>query len=495
MHRIDLVSSNFVFHVNRPAMSWTPPGPRTLPECSPSFWSEPSHGGDRYHRHMGYSADLSWGVGTSAYQIEGAWQSEGKGESIWDRFLHATGTDTNGDIACDHYNHLVEDLDLLESLGVNAYRFSTAWTRVLPNGIGTVNGAGLAFYDQLVDGLLARGITPWLTLYHWDLPQALHDEGGWGGRESVEWFARYTQVMADHFGDRVKNWITINEPWVSSFLGYRDGIFAPGEQDFSKALRVAHHQLVAHGEATRIIHNTVPESRVGIALDCRPAYPASSNATDIEAARHFDGFRNRWFFDPVFGKGYPADMLDNYSVTGRLPADLILPGDLATIAEPIEFCGINYYTSIRIDASSKEQDFSEGPIGPPAAPGHTEMGWRIDPDSLGNFVRRLHHEWRPSSIVITENGASFSDAPGADGQVHDSQRIDYLDQHISQIEQLREEGIPVDGYFVWSFLDNLEWVSGFAQRFGLVHVDHTTQARTIKDSGYWYRDRIGIPAG
>ena len=448
---------------------------------------------------MGHTPNFTWGVGTSAYQIEGAWRTDGKGESIWDHFLHDRGIQPDGDIACDHYNRMEDDLDLLAGLGVNAYRFSTAWARVLPDGIGDVNAPGLAFYDRLVDGLLARGITPWMTLYHWDLPQALHEKGGWPERVSVDWFARYTHVMVDHFGDRVKNWITINEPWVSSFLGYRDGIFAPGEQNFSTALRAAHHQLLAHGEATRLIREHVPDARIGIALDCRPAMPASDATADGEATMHFDGFRNRWFFDPVFGKGYPEDLLDDYTSTGRLPDDLILPGDLTTIAAPIDFCGINYYTSIRIDPSSREQESSEGPVGSPAAPGYTEMGWRIDPDSLGAFVRRLHDDWNPPSIVITENGASFSDGPGSDDQVHDLRRIGYLEQHISQIEQLRQEGIPVDGYFVWSFLDNLEWVSGFAQRFGLVHVDHTTQVRTIKDSGYWYRDRVaagmGIPAG
>jgi beta-glucosidase len=448
---------------------------------------------------MGHSADFIWGVGTSAYQIEGAWQSNGKGESIWDRFLHDRGIELNGDVACDHYNRLEDDLDLLVSLGVNAYKFSTAWTRVLPEGIGDVNPAGLEFYDRLVDGLLTRGITPWLSLYHWDLPQALHEKGGWPDRKSIGWFTEFTQVMADHFGDRVKHWVTINEPWVTSFVGYSDGIFAPGEQDFSAALRVAHHQLLAHGEATRIIHERVPDGKVGIALDCRPAIPATDTAADVEATEHFDGFRNRWFFDPVFGRGYPADMLDNYTNTSRLPDDLILPGDLDTIAAPIDFCGINYYTSIRVDIGSKEREFSEGPIGHPAAPGYTEMGWRIDPDALGSFVRRVQADWQPPSIVITENGASFSDGPGSDGKVVDLRRIAYLDQHLAQIEQLRDEGIPVDGYFVWSFLDNLEWMSGFAQRFGLVHVDHTTQARTIKDSGYWYRDRIAAgmktPAG
>ncbi len=439
---------------------------------------------------MGHVERFTWGVGTSAYQIEGAWCSEGKGESIWDRFFHERQTTPNGDVACDHYHRLDTDLDLLADLGVDAYRFSTAWARVLPEGIGKPNPAGLAFYDRLVDGLLARGITPWLTLYHWDLPQILHESGGWPVRESVHWFAEYTELMADRFGDRVNNWITINEPWVASFLGYRDGIFAPGEQDFATALRAAHHQLLAHGAATRILRDAVPNAQIGIALDCRPALPASDSAADIAATRHFDGFRNRWFFDPVFGKGYPQDMVAAYTESGTMPEGLILPGDTDMIAAPVDFCGINYYTSLLIDSTVAEREATEGPVGAPAVPGYTEMGWRIDPDALGAFLRRVHTEWKPPSIVVTENGASFSDGPSPDGRVHDTRRIDYLDSHIAQVESLRQEGIPVDGYFVWSFLDNLEWVSGFAQRFGLVHVDHSTQARTIKDSGYWYRDRI-----
>jgi beta-glucosidase len=296
--------------------------------------------------------------------------------------------------------------------------------------------------------------------------------------------------MVDHFGDRVSHWITINEPWVSSFLGYADGIFAPGITNWSDALRCGHHQLLAHAEAVRVIREGASAAEIGIALDCRPALPASQSTPDIEATRHFDGFRNRWFFDPVFGKGYPSDMLKAYAEDGRLPRDMIRPGDAESIAEPIDFCGVNYYTSIRIDVSSAEDDHSEGPVGAPAAPGYTEMGWTVDPDALGDFLRRVDSEWNPPSIVITENGASFSDGVGPEGRVRDAKRINYLSDHIAQIESLRGEGIPVDGYFVWSFLDNLEWVSGFDQRFGLVHVDHETQRRVIKDSGHWYKKRI-----
>lgn len=444
---------------------------------------------------MSNGRSFAWGVGTSAYQIEGSWDADGKRESIWDRFLHASLHQPNGDVACDHYVRLDSDLELLSDLGVNAYRFSTAWTRVLPDGSGEPNEAGLAFYDRLIDGLLDRGIEPWLTLYHWDLPQALQDQGGWANRRSVAWFDHYATVMFERFGDRVGRWITINEPWVSAFLGHRDGMFAPGSTDWSTALLAAHHQLLAHGEATRAIRVQSATAQVGIALDCRPASPASESRADIEATRHFDGFRNRWFFDPVFGKGYPPDMLEDYSLRGRIPPDMIEPNDLDVIAEPIDFCGLNYYTSISIDASDTENDRPEGPIGAPAPEGFTEMGWKIDPRALGDFLRRMDTEWNPPAIVVTENGASFSDGIADDGRVHDDRRIDYLDRHIREIESAQEEGIPVDGYFVWSFLDNLEWMSGFEQRFGLVHVDHTTQVRTIKDSGRWYRDRILGSAG
>lgn len=439
---------------------------------------------------MSESPSFAWGVGTSAFQIEGSWDVDGKGESIWDRFLHALGHQPNGDTACDHYRLLESDLDLLNQLGVTAYRFSTAWSRVLPDGVGLPNERGLDFYDRLVEGLLERGIEPWLTLYHWDLPQALQESGGWDSRSSIDWFAEYAGLMADRYGDRVSRWITINEPWVSSFLGHLYGVFAPGISNWQTALRSAHHQLVAHGEAVRAIRSRCPDASVGLALDCRPATPVSPTPEDTAAAIHFDGFRNRWFFDPVFGKGYPSDMVASYTDLGRLPDDLIHDGDMEAIAEDIDFCGINFYTSLTVHSASAELDLAEGIVGAPAEPGFTEMGWRIDPDALGRFLRRVHSEWKPASIIVTENGASFSDDPSINGGVQDARRTDYLAAHIQQVEQVRNEGIAVDGYFVWSFLDNLEWVSGFDQRFGLVHVDHDSQQRVIKDSGLWYRDHI-----
>jgi beta-glucosidase len=431
-----------------------------------------------------------WGVGTSAYQIEGAWDTDGKSPSIWDTMAHTLPMADTGDTACDHYNRLDQDLDLLSEIGVTAYHFSIAWTRVLPDGTGQPNEVGLEFYDRLIDGLIDRGIEPWLTLYHWDLPQVLQDLGGWTNRESVAWFKEYATLMADRFGDRVKNWMTINEPWVISVLGHLEGVFAPGLTNWPSTLAASHHLLMAHGSAVLAIRSAVPDASVGLSLDCRPAEPASETAADVAAARHFDGFRNRWFFDPVFGKGYPADMVDAYASKGRLDPDLIQPGDENLIATPIDFCGINYYTSVRIAAGDEETDEPAGPIGIDPPEGYTEMGWIVDPDALERFLLRVQEEWSPKSIVVTENGASYGTGPGEDGAVHDSRRIEYLDAHINATLRARELGAPIDGYFVWSLLDNLEWRAGYSQRFGVVWVDHDTQQRILKDSAHWYRDRI-----
>jgi beta-glucosidase len=443
---------------------------------------------------------FAWGVATSAYQIEGAWDEDGKGESIWDRFAHTGRMSAWGDVACDHYHRWEEDLDLMAELGVGAYRLSIAWTRVLPDGDGTVNSAGLGFYDRLIDGLLARGITPWVTLYHWDLPQALQERGGWPARSTVDAFVRYADVTTRALGDRVAHWITHNEPWVAAMLGYRDGVFAPGVADWGAALAAGHHLLLSHGRAVPVIRANVPGARVAIALDCRPSVPASDRPEDVAAHHHFDGFRNRWFFDPVFGKGYPDDMVRTYAERGRLPADLVRPGDLEAMAAPIDALGLNYYTSIPIRAGADETEDTGVTPGPNPPDGHTEMGWPITPSALTGFLVRIRDEWTPASIVITENGASYSDGPGADGAIHDDRRIAYLDSHLEAVEAAIEQRVPVDGYFVWSLLDNLEWTAGFSQRFGLVWVDHATGRRIPKDSARWYASvvsggRAGVPTG
>jgi beta-glucosidase len=437
--------------------------------------------------------EFAWGAATSAYQIEGGRHEGGKGESIWDRFADEGHMPESGDVACDHYHRWREDVALMAELGINAYRFSIAWTRVLPDGEGDVNQAGLDFYSKLVDELLANGITPYPTLYHWDLPQALQNRGGWANRSTVDAFARYAAVVAHALGDRVGHWITHNEPWVATFLGEVEGQFAPGLRDWRSGLAVAHHLLLSHGKAVEAIRARAPEAQIGIALDCRPSTPASDDPADLAAQRHFDGFRNRWFFDPVFGKGYPEDMVAAYAARGRLEDGnlwFVAPGDMEVIATPIDFLGLNYYTSLVIEAGSEESEETGVAPGPNPPPGHTEMGWPITPDAFVGYLQHIAETYRPERILVTENGASYSDEPGPDGTVDDSRRSSYLEQHISAVDTAVDSGVPIEGYFVWSLLDNLEWVSGYSQRFGLVWVEHSTGRRVPKDSYFWYRDLI-----
>lgn len=441
-----------------------------------------------------FPADFAWGVATSAFQIEGAPTADGKGESIWDRFTHQPGRildGSTGDVACDHYNRWEEDVALMAELGVNAYRFSIAWTRVLPEGTGKVNEAGLGFYDRLVDGLLEAGIDPFVTLYHWDLPQALEAQGGWRSRDTVDAFVAYAGVVSAALGDRVENWITHNEPWVSAFPGHSEGVFAPGRTSFSEALTVGHHLLLSHGRAVPVIRANSPGSSVGIAIDCRPAMPATDK--DVAAYKHFDGFRNRWFFDPVFGKGYPSDIVAAYHEAGHFgPSRLafVAAGDMAEIATPIDFLGVNYYTSLAIRAGKEESEATGVPSGAPAPEGYTEMGWPITPAALTSYLSHLHKEYAPPAIIISENGASYSDGPNVEGEIADERRVRYLSRHIDAVASARAAGVPVTGYFAWSLLDNLEWSSGFTQRFGLVWVDHETQQRIPKQSFWWYRGLI-----
>lgn len=430
-------------------------------------------------------------MATSAFQIEGARNANGKGTSIWDRFADEGRMLVGGEVACDHYNRLEQDLDLLAALGVGAYRFSVAWTRVLPDGSGQISTAGLGFYDRLVDGLVERGIEPWLTLYHWDLPQALQDRGGWASRETVQRFEEYAGVVSRRLGDRVSSWITHNEPWVAAYLGHLFGVFAPGLQDWETAITAAHHLLVSHGRATRVIREAVPGSSVGIALDCRPARPASPG--DEAAARYFDGFRNRWFFDPVFGEGYPDDVIEEFRRRGRLsgdPSSFVASGDMDEIAAPIDFLGLNYYTTLPVARGSEEVDEPQRPPGPDQPERFTEMGWAIDPDGLRQYLVHLAERYGPRSLVVTENGASYSTGPDSTGRVRDDRRIAYLRAHVQAVIEAAHEGAPVDGYFVWSLLDNLEWTHGFDQRFGLVWVNHDTQERIPKDSFDWYRSVV-----
>ncbi len=427
--------------------------------------------------------EFVWGAATAAYQIEGAAREDGRGPSIWDTFSHTPGKvaggDT-GDVACDHYHRWPEDIALMRELGLDAYRFSLAWPRILPDGTGAVNQQGLDFYDRLVDGLLAAGITPFATLYHWDLPQALQDQGGWANRATVDAFAHYADVVARHLGDRIKHWMTHNEPWVAAFMGHYTGEHAPGHTDFSEALLAAHHILLSHGRAVPVLRAASgPEAQVGIVLFLNWAMPATDSEADRAAARRQDGFVSRWFLDPLFKGEYPADMVKLY---GDLVPD-ISPGDLATIRAPLDFLGINYYFRDVVRHSDQPPFHTEKLA---FTDNITAMGWEIYPDGLGALLRRVARDYQPPAIYITENGAAFPDTPGPDGQVDDQARLAYLRDHLAVCHRAIQDGVPLRGYFVWSLLDNFEWAYGYDKRFGVVYVDYETQARTLKSSGRWY---------
>jgi beta-glucosidase len=432
-----------------------------------------------------------WGAATSAYQIEGAWDVDGKGESIWDRYSHTPGNiyggDT-GDLACDHYHRWPEDIDLMKEIGLNAYRFSTAWTRILPEGCGKANQHGLDFYSRLVDSLLDAGIQPYVTLYHWDLPQTLHDQGGWPARATAQAFAEYVDTISRTLGDRVKHWVTFNEPTCTSLLGYQSGQHAPGICDWSQALAAAHHLLLAHGLGVQALRSNVPQAEAGMVIDPIPAQPATEDPADYALYRWFDGYHNRWFLDPLFGRQYPADILTEFVRRGHLASpepDFLQPGDYEVIAAPMDFIGLNYYRRAVLDAAEPDRGGMGDPTQNPDGD-HTEMGWEIYPQGLFELIMNVYTEYRPQNILITENGASYSDGPGPDGRVHDERRIHYLHGHIAAVQRAIQHGAPVGGYFVWSLLDNFEWSLGFSQRFGIIYVDFESQLRLPKDSAVWY---------
>ncbi|RQO61831.1 beta-glucosidase [Paucibacter sp. KBW04] len=433
-----------------------------------------------------FASDFRWGCSTSSYQIEGATGEDGRGESIWDRFCAQPGRIrdcSSGAVACDHYHRWPQDLDLAQSLGVNAYRFSIAWPRVLPQGRGAVNAAGLDFYERLVDGMLTRGLQPWATLYHWDLPQVLQEQGGWKSRETVAAFLEFTEAVTRRLGDRVKHWITHNEPWCSCFMGYWEGVHAPGETSLQSALQACHHVLLSHGQALPIIRANSAGAQVGITLSLHPILPASDSAADAAAVQRHDGSRNRWFLDPLYGRGYPADMLE---MLGEL-APRTQAGDLAQIASPMDFLGVNYYfPEIVADAPGL------GPVQTRVVERQgverTAFGWEVSPEGLRDLLSRLQRDYAPEQIFITENGSTYEDILLPDGRVNDAQRLSYLARHLAAMREAIALGVPVRGYFAWSLLDNFEWAEGYARRFGLAYVDYATQARILKASGHWYRE-------
>jgi beta-glucosidase len=433
-----------------------------------------------------------WGVATSAYQIEGAVAADGKGPSIWDTFTHEPGRIHNGDtgdVAADHYHRVEADLDLMAELGVRAYRFSIAWPRVQPDGKGAFNEKGLDFYRRLLEGLAARDIEPMVTLYHWDLPQALDDDGGWLARGTASRFAVYAAGVVEELGDLARRWITLNEPWCSAFLGYYEGRFAPGHRDYGEAYTALHHLLLAHGLGLSAIRAARPDAEVGLTCNHPDVVPATD--ADVEAARAADMEENRLFLDPVFRGAYPEDAPDLLR-----DEQLVRAGDLEAISAPLDFYGVNYY--IREAVAADPNDPNRGWRRVEAEGERTSKGDGIVPEGLTDVLVRVGRDYAPGlPLYVTENGAPFDDVVGRDGRVEDPRRIEYLGRHLQATKAAIDAGIDVRGYFVWSLLDNFEWDSGYSIRFGVVFVDYATLARIPKSSAYWYRDVMrtnAIPA-
>ena len=448
-----------------------------------------------------------WGTATASYQIEGAVNVDGRGPSIWDTYSHHSGEVWNGDtgdIACDHYHRMDEDLDLMKKLGVGSYRFSVAWPRVQPDGKGPANQAGLDFYRRLVDGLLARDIEPTLTLYHWDLPQPLEDEGGWCARETSERFGEYVDIVARALGDFVERWITLNEPWCSAWLGYGAGRHAPGVKDIGKAIAATHHLLLAHGMAVPIVRSAIPNAKVGITLNLGVSRPGTTHELDLAAARRADGNLNRLFLDPVFQGHYPEDMVEHYK--DNSPGfSVVQDGDMGVISQPLDFLGVNYYFPGTIMDSSRAKEARAAGYGVPLGeqfpdlrvlsletPGTdtTSMGWEVDASGLTELLVRVKSDYTELPIYITENGAAFDDYVDPNGHVLDHDRVSYLEEHISAVHDAIAADVNVQGYFVWSLLDNFEWSYGYSRRFGIVWVDFPTGTRLPKASFSWYANTV-----
>lgn len=426
-----------------------------------------------------FPKDFKWGVATSSFQIEGAHDSDGKGPSIWDTFCAVEGKiadASNGHVACEHYVRWPEDVELIGRLGVNAYRFSMSWPRVQPDGQGAWNEAGFAFYDQLISALEKRGIELHLTLNHWDLPQSLQDQGGWANRDVCGHFTRYATEVARRFGHRVHSICTHNEPWVIAILGYEQGIFAPGIQSRSQAMQAVHHLLLSHGMALQAMRSLGITTPMGIVLNLSPIYPASDDPKDVAKAKLDDGLILRLYMDALYKGVYPQDVIDHLGSD----APQVQAGDLETMAQSNDFLGVNYYTR---NFSSSGNPWDVTSTGNTV----TDMGWEVYPQGLTELLCRLHNDYQPKRLWVTENGAAFKDHM-VNGEVDDPQRLAYIRDHIAATHDAIQQGVPVGAYFAWSLMDNFEWASGYAKRFGLVYVDFTTQKRTFKNSALWYQN-------
>ncbi len=437
----------------------------------------------------GFPEGFLWGTATAAYQVEGAASEDGKGESIWDRFCRVPGAILNGDtgdVACDHYHRWKEDVEIMREMGLRSYRFSASWPRVLPQGRGKVNRKGLDFYDHLVDALLAAKVQPALTLYHWDLPQALQEAGGWTNRDTASWFAEYAAAMASRLRDRVKIWMTLNEPWVAAFVGHYHGVHAPGKKDLGVAVQASHELMRAHAAGVAVLRDTcAKDARIGAAIDVHTMYPWSDGVSDREAAHRADGHKNRWFLDPVLKGTYPEDMMELYTRAGTAPR--IQPGDMEKIAATkVDFVGINYYFPQRIVESDAGGVLRFEPRTAEGKP-HTQMGWEVLPRSFHEMLVRIKKDYDDPVLAITENGAAYADQRVENGQVQDDDRVEYLQGHLRELRHAAQDGVRLQGYYLWSLMDNFEWSWGYARRFGIVHVDFHTQARTWKKSAKWYQ--------
>jgi beta-glucosidase len=433
-------------------------------------------------------ANFLWGVATSAYQIEGAVAEDGRTPSIWDTFCRVPGAvirQENGDVACDHYHRMPQDVELIAGLGVDSYRFSISWPRVQPGGRGPVNAKGLDFYSRLVDELLGKGIKPWVTLYHWDLPQELEDAGGWPERDTAYRFAEYASLVHAGLGDRVNTWTTLNEPWCSAMLGYDQGKHAPGIQNFGASMRAVHHLLLGHGLAGQALRAAAVEPiELGITLNMGTASPASDKPEDIDAARRADGLGTRIYLDPLVKGHYPEDVVADIEARGALlPVE---PGDLEIISTPLDVLGVNYYSSHVFQGGEEPHE----PIAVSQNRPVTAMDWEIVPQGFTDLLVRISKDYPGLPMVITENGAAFDDSVDADGAVDDEDRLSYISDHIAAVGRAVAQGADVRGYFAWSLMDNFEWAYGYDKRFGIVRVDYDTQVRTLKRSAEWYRDTI-----
>ena len=444
---------------------------------------------------MSFPEDFNWGSATASYQIEGGFADGGRTPSIWDTFSKTPGkvvNADNGDVACDHYNRYEEDIQIMKDLGIQSYRFSLAWPRIMPNGTGEVNQEGIDFYNRLIDGLLAAGIKPTATLYHWDLPQVLQDNGGWANRDIVQQFADYATVCAEAFGDRVANWITINEPWCVTWLGNFVGVHAPGLKDLETTVAVAHHTALAHAAATRALRSVRPDIRSGITLNMTNYRVDDENNKDLlELRDYWDANLNRWWMDSQLHGTYPQNLVELY---GEKLSKVVMPGDMDALKVDSEFLGINYYSDSFLNTPTQEQvEKNEGTFCFPinsdgkAPEPYTDMGWPITPNGLTDLLVRVHRDWPEiKDIAITENGVAYGDEPDANGEVNDHRRVEYLVDHLSAVEKAIEQGVPVNAYYYWSLLDNFEWAEGYAKRFGIVFVNFETLQRTVKLSGNVY---------